>query len=759
MSLHRHDLRGCAPAPLAFYLKALGILRLVAEQADPEARGWWQDEHFVLVTRLDRNALREFFLDRYHPTPLLAPWNKGSGFVFARNNPTLAILEGSTASRLASFRSGVAQARALTSELGEADRAVRALKDRTKIKKGMTTAQKRHAQGLKTDAAFKRELAAAERKYKVVKESFIPRCRLAWSALPLSWFDAALVLDQNGNPRYPALLGTGGNDGKNDFTKQFMTSLAVVFDLADPVARPTSLSASLLDGSLWGESANHLVAGLPVGQFLPGGAGGANASCGPTAESLANPWDYILMLEGALVFSAAITRRGEVGQPGAAAPFAVRASAAGYGSAAPTDESPRGEQWMPLWPQPGQLTEIRTLFAEARMRLGRRGGERPTDAVQAIARLGVARGITAFQRFGYIERNGQSNLATPLGRVVVKAQPRIDLLTDLDDWLRRLQRAANHEKAGLRFRSAVRRLDEAILALCQNVSRDRWQAVLRAAVDLESGLAASPTFTAEQGLSPIPPLDPEWLSVADDGSPEFRLALALGTAARIGDTEVDPLRRHWLPLDPKRRGRFAVEGGSDHPRLRDDPAVVATGADPLRDCIAVVRRRMVERGSAVAGFPLAAGRGCAAGIEDLTALVDDGIDLDRTVALARAVMAVDRHRLGRVRAVPGPAFVGTLAAAAALIRLVHLPWPLKLRGVEVVIRSDPGISARLAAGDLAGACELARRRLVACGLRPALRVVSGNAALAARIAASLAFPIGPTTATCLAEILTTSGRE
>ena len=42
MSLHLHELGGCAPAPLAHYLKALGILRLVSEQADSSARGFWR---------------------------------------------------------------------------------------------------------------------------------------------------------------------------------------------------------------------------------------------------------------------------------------------------------------------------------------------------------------------------------------------------------------------------------------------------------------------------------------------------------------------------------------------------------------------------------------------------------------------------------------------------------------------------------------------------------------------------------------------
>lgn len=80
MSMHVHHPTGCSPTPLAHYLKALGILRLVAEQRDPQARGWWRDETFHLATGLDDGALRRFFLDEYRPTPIIAPWNGGTGF-------------------------------------------------------------------------------------------------------------------------------------------------------------------------------------------------------------------------------------------------------------------------------------------------------------------------------------------------------------------------------------------------------------------------------------------------------------------------------------------------------------------------------------------------------------------------------------------------------------------------------------------------------------------------------------------------------
>ena len=56
-------LEGCASRPLAAYLKALGILRLVGEQADANARGAWQNGAFLLSSSLDRQALCDFFME------------------------------------------------------------------------------------------------------------------------------------------------------------------------------------------------------------------------------------------------------------------------------------------------------------------------------------------------------------------------------------------------------------------------------------------------------------------------------------------------------------------------------------------------------------------------------------------------------------------------------------------------------------------------------------------------------------------------
>ena len=76
--LHTLELRGCTPEPLMAYLKALGVLRLVSEQAAGNARAWWENDTFFLHSTLDREEIIAFFLDEYRPTPIVSPWNSSS---------------------------------------------------------------------------------------------------------------------------------------------------------------------------------------------------------------------------------------------------------------------------------------------------------------------------------------------------------------------------------------------------------------------------------------------------------------------------------------------------------------------------------------------------------------------------------------------------------------------------------------------------------------------------------------------------------
>ncbi len=738
-ALNLHHISGCAPTPLAHYLKALGILRLVAEQKDPATRGWWADEHFCLLTSLDRGELERFFLEEYAPTPFVSPWNKGSGFL-SPTDPGLTPIEISVAPRFKAFRKGIEAARAPLAALTAADAIVRRLKDRTKAKKGMTTAEKAVAKALKADPTFKGQLAAANKQFAYLKADLFKPCELGWRGPHRAWMDAAVVLPDEGSPSFPSLLGTGGNDGRVDFTNNAMQRIGDLFDLAS-AGQAAPAAYSLLNDALLRTPTTDLVPGA-IGQFLPGNAGGANTTTGPNGDSFVNPWDFLLMLEGAVLFRARSTRHLDpVTSSRASAPFAVRSHAVGYGSRG-NEKAERGEQWMPLWTRPSGVTDLQALLGEARIQLGRGIAHRPIDIARAVARLGVARGVTRFTRFGFLERNGQSNLAVPLGRVEVIERPQARLVDDLAFWINRLQRMARDKHAPARLVHAERRFADAVLsALTHDEHANQWQAVLLAAASVEAIQASGTAFKA----GPIPPLSPEWVTASNDGSVEWRLARALGSAAATYEQDGrsrDPIRHHWLPLEKGAR-RFREK----EKRLVRDTRVVMGGRDPVADFGAIVERRLIEatqRGQR--RFALIAARGCGAHPVDLAALVAGEVDLGRISSLARAFMAVRWDRWKPLNSSAPPSGVWPDEAWVAL-RLAHLPWPLH---ENHPIPADGVCVRRLMAGDSATAVDVALRRLRAAGLRPPIRAASTDPTTARLWAAALVFPVDRPSARAMA---------
>ena len=81
-------LQGCRHDILGHYLKAIGLLRVLAKGADkdhrdPNAEGWWDADQACFCLRSPkyptRECLIEFFEQHYQPTPFFSPWNTGGG--------------------------------------------------------------------------------------------------------------------------------------------------------------------------------------------------------------------------------------------------------------------------------------------------------------------------------------------------------------------------------------------------------------------------------------------------------------------------------------------------------------------------------------------------------------------------------------------------------------------------------------------------------------------------------------------------------
>jgi len=235
-TITRHVLSGLRPEPLASYLAGLGLIRVLGEQADAAATAAWTPNGLVIGTTVPDVAV--WLAEEYVPTPILSPWNNGSGFGAKDKEPLRALdaLLAHPSTRLAPMKDAIARAR----------EAVR----------------KARAEGWITDVGVVAD------KRRIVQE-FRNRCPDA----VVGWIDAAVVLAGK-DTVFPPLLGTGGNDGRLDFSTNFHQRLLEVLGPSDQ-QRTTSLGCAR--DLLAGTEAEQL-AHAGIGQFDPNGAGGPGSS-------------------------------------------------------------------------------------------------------------------------------------------------------------------------------------------------------------------------------------------------------------------------------------------------------------------------------------------------------------------------------------------------------------------------------------------------------------------------------------------------
>lgn len=473
-------LDGCRATPLAGYLKALGLVRVAARQFDPAVRARWDGETLVVQTERAEDELVDWLLDGYAPTPVVSPWNGGSGFFPRDNTRALDAIMASSDSRLAPFRATVMTARATLDALG--------------------VAAKPEDRG--TKLAIVRELQA----------------RLPDDAL--DWLEVAVVLRGANSVSYPPLLGSGGNDGRFDVSNNY--AQAVVTVLGDDRSRERS--ATLLRAALR-RAAVPLVA-----QSLAHFQRDASPVNSPTGESdgLSNPWDLVLAVEGALVMIAGAARRnGTFSDAAIVAPFTVRATASGYGTAV-AGEKGRAELWLPLWSRWMGLAELETLMREGRAQVGRRQARTGLDVLRACALLGVDRSIGAFVRYALLERAGQATLAVPVGRHSVTQLPSVAALDTIQPWLDALDDYAPSSPQA--HRRAIQHLKDCAFAFAATGTAAGACAVIEAMGEVETTLTAGNVGATRPQLRPLAGVPANaWLELADDGSAEFAVAASLAS--------------------------------------------------------------------------------------------------------------------------------------------------------------------------------------------------------------------------------------
>ena len=657
-------LSGCAVRPIASYLKALGILRLVAEQKDRSARGCWKDGAFRISTLLDSEGLCRFFAEEYVPSPIVTPWNGGSGFYPGDNKDGIEAIKSSEEPRLLAYR-----------------QVINAVFNWPEFRRMYS-------------AADKEQKKLGEETKSKCKQTFLQRCRSELPEECLPWLDAAYALRED-KPAYPPLLGTGGNEGRFEYANNFMQHISNAILKTDPQTCLAWVNSALFDAP---------AANLPLSkmaQFDPGNAGGVNQGYKAKVEDTrGNPWNYLLMLEGTLLFAASLVRRSPDDPMQASAPFSVMtASFAGFASSDLSGNS-RGEIWLPVWSHAASLRELKRLFSEGRATLARSQVRDGSEFARATASLGVDRGIDSFERFSFLERRGQSYVAMPCGSMSTAYRPKVSLLSSIFDYLKVFSRKDNIPAS---IASKLHVLEQQAFSCVQSPDTEHFLAVSRAlaAVDRSPGLSG---LKDEKLKIPAPSpcrLPKQWLQACDNGSAEVRLAAALASIKGCG--ELGPMRANLSPVKPTLI--FSWDEAS--------PQYVGAAGDVMVCLGKVLKRRLID-GERFGRPPWSADIHLSP--SDLLPLLYGTFDHGLLGDLLRCFSLIEKFP-GTPAGWSRPLANGKLPYAAALLKLLHMDWNVPVFNglLTSKLTGESRLAALILAGRIEEACGIAAQRIRVAG--------------------------------------------
>ena len=339
-------------------------------------------------------------------------------------------------------------------------------------------------------------------------------------------------------------------------------------------ARSLASARDLIDGT----EAEQL-AGAAVGQFDPASAGGPGSSRFGAAESLVNPWGYVLLVEGALLFAAsAVRRQPACRRPGRDAVHRRRAPRTGRPAArrARSRAARSGRRY-------GHASSPWRRSSRCSPRHARRGAAgRPAARSTSTRRPAPSAwpgASSEFTRYGLQRRNGLAFAAVPLARVDGPRAPR----GTAGGRGRRLGVPVQRERHLGGRRPGRAGLRGGASGICpRRGSAAAGPAARRAdqAWSRRSAAAAGPGTRRRCATRPRP--GNSWTFSGKPNVPELRVAVGLASCATLpgpGQADVPPrsMRQLLLPVDPPVPGDRSQPNG----RWRDAPIVPGFGSRPL----------------------------------------------------------------------------------------------------------------------------------------------------------------------------------
>ena len=700
--MNRIKITACSPDPLMSNLKALGILRIVAEQKDPDVMASWDNDVFVLHTEMNEDNLVDFFLNEYSPTPIVSPWNNGSGF-YDIINENIDAIKNSDDKRLQRYKKVIMQTDEILGDIVPEYLEFLAKKDSSEPKESLKMVSK-EIKNITDDK----------------KTAILSQLRNKISDDVLSWLDAAYVVTST-KPIFGTILGTGGNDGNIDISDNFMKWIKYCIIDDD---KHDADQRVLIRNSLFDEIASFEDGSFAY--FYPGIYSG-EAVTGQTKTSFINPWDFILTVEGTLFFAGSITRRSHSRR--AAFPFTTESSTVGYGTSC--SEKTRGEVWIPLWDNPATYDEIRHVFKEGRAQQGANTAVSGIDFAKAVTSLGVEKGFTEFQRFGMFERKGQNYFANNIGRIAAKEKQEVVLFSDIEQWMERIKRVHSKTKeSSKKIGSLIRQIDNSIIKFCMHGRKEDLQNTLTLIGMIERAISHSPTYNKEVG--PILHISPNWINECYDGTPEFRLAVSL---AAIASGTPHSIRRNLEPVNIKNKIEW----------YEKSPYVVWSSGSLSKNLLSVLERRCID--AQISNSKAHLDTKIPAPVKDIIRFIEGDIDHAKISNLLLPLSAIKYDKsyvlpYHNDRAIWEVPYFVPESYITLKSNFPPIKSDRKNDGNDSMF--EPTVVSMLKAGQLVSAADIMRRRLQIMGYSTSTSaLIAGDVHDSIRedLAASLLFPI------------------
>lgn len=511
---HQYELSGISSQPLGSYLAGLGVLRLINRTINASAEVFWSGRALVLRTVIPANELIDRLVAAYTAIRIISPWN---------NDTKITVKD-----EIATFEKG-SFGEMITSSPSSRIKGLRSLFEEVLAIVGDFPISDKETKQIQIDALRGR--------------IFDPE----WT----EWCDATVVVcqetDSKGKvkeiPKYPALLGTGGNIGATDIAGNYVNAIAEVFDLTTLDSPASANARAMFKAVLFGVTeevvtvseavkAIHL---FPTNDFFldhkrseardyveSGGSGG----------SAINPVAILLATEGLLTFSHVISTINVV--TGEEAKFKALRQVAKYSLAVSARGSSNNlvsiserQSWtedlfLPLWETPLTHASLKArifqspLCTEEQFFLRRRVRD-GTDFVREVSEWAKSNNITgSLIRYTFLPRKGQANFAICLGIINVGIDTNTDLAAELNELRHKLLFAANDAPATLA--NQIYAFDRVYSEFCAGRCERKTLLFALGEVSRHSHVAH---------LFPKLDLRQDWIH-GYETEPEFRLALALG---------------------------------------------------------------------------------------------------------------------------------------------------------------------------------------------------------------------------------------